>query len=125
MSKIPETLFYTEDHEWIEIEGNVAKIGITDHAQSELGDIVFVDFPELGDTFEEGDSIGTLETVNTVADLYTPFSCEVVEVNEALEDDAEIINHDCYGEGWIVKVNVEDLDTSKLLSHSQYRNLIS
>jgi glycine cleavage system H protein len=125
MSRIPENLYYTEDHEWIEIEGNVAKIGITDHAQSELGDIVFVEFPELGDSFDEGDSIGTLEAVKTVADLYTPFECEVLEINEALEDDAEIINQDCYGEGWIVKVNVEDLDKSKLLTSLQYKDLIS
>ncbi|NLB63548.1 MAG: glycine cleavage system protein GcvH [Fibrobacter sp.] len=125
MSKIPENLFYTEEHEWIKIDGDTMTVGITDHAQSELGDIVFVSLPELGDSLDEGDSAATIEAVKTVAEVYTPFAGEVVAINESLDDSAAVINEDPYGEGWIVKIKVsDDIDTESLLSPAAYQDFI-
>ncbi|MGH3105726.1 MAG: glycine cleavage system protein GcvH [Rubrobacteraceae bacterium] len=119
---IPEELQYTRSHEWVRTEGDTATIGITDHAQDELGDIVFVELPETGATFDAGDSFGTVESVKAVSDLYTPVGGEVVEVNEALSDSPEKINEDPYGEGWIVKIQVSgDAD---LLSASDYEQIL-
>ena len=119
---IPEELQYTRSHEWIRTEGDTATIGITDHAQDELGDIVFVELPETGATFDAGDSFGTVESVKAVSDLYTPVGGEVVEVNAALNDSPEKINEDPYGEGWIVKIQVSgDAD---LLSASDYEQIL-
>ena len=119
---IPEELQYTRSHEWVRTEGDTATIGITDHAQDELGDIVFVELPEEGATFDAGDSFGTVESVKAVSDLYTPVGGEVVEVNEALNDSPEKINEDPYGEGWIVKIQVSgDAD---LLSASDYEQIL-
>ena len=101
---VPEELQYTRSHEWVRTEGDTATIGITDHAQDELGDVVFVELPEEGATFDAGDSFGTVESVKAVSDLYTPVGGEVVEVNAALNDSPEKINEDPYGEGWIVKI---------------------
>ena len=119
---VPEELQYTRSHEWVRTEGDTATIGITDHAQDELGDIVFVELPETGATFDAGDSFGTVESVKAVSDLYTPVGGEVVEVNEALNDSPEKINEDPYGEGWIVKIQVSG--EADLLSASDYEQFL-
>ena len=109
----PEKLRYTTDHEWVRIEGDVAYVGITAFAQQELGDIVYVEVETEGETFEKGETFGSIEAVKTVSDLYMPLSGEVVEKNEALEDAPETVNSDPYGEGWMVKIsiaNVEEID---------------
>jgi glycine cleavage system H protein len=119
---VPEELQYTRSHEWVRTEDDTATIGITDHAQDELGDIVFVELPETGATFDAGDSFGTVESVKAVSDLYTPVGGEVVEVNEALSDSPEKINEDPYGEGWIVKIQVSG--EADLLSASNYEQFL-
>ena len=119
---VPEELQYTRSHEWVRTEGDTATIGITDHAQDELGDIVFVELPEEGATFDAGDSFGTVESVKAVSDLYTPVGGEVVEVNEALSDSPENINEDPYGEGWIIKIQVSG--EADLLSASDYEQFL-
>ena len=123
---IMDSLLYTNDHEWIRLEENQAIIGITDFAQSELGDIVFIEFPDEGDTFQKGDTIGTIEAVKTVADLYAPVSGKIVELNLELDDNAELINSDPFGKGWLVKMELSNPDeTHDLLSAEVYGNLIS
>jgi glycine cleavage system H protein len=119
---IPEDLQYAKSHEWVRIEGDTATIGITDHAQDELGDVVFVELPEEGDTFDAGESFGTVESVKAVSDLYAPVGGEVVEVNSALEDAPENINEDPYGEGWIVKLRTTD--EADLLSPEEYEKVV-
>ena len=119
---IPDDLQYTKSHEWVRIEDGTATIGITDHAQDELGDVVFVELPEEGATFDPGDSFGTVESVKAVSDLYTPVGGEVVEVNSALEDAPEQINEDPYGEGWIVKLRTSD--EADLLSPEEYEQVV-
>ena len=119
---VPEELQYTRSHEWVRTEGDTATIGITDHAQEELGDVVFVELPEEGSTLDAGDSFGTVESVKAVSDLYTPVGGEVVEVNEALDDSPEKINEDPYGEGWIIKLRVSD--EGDLLSASDYEQFL-
>ena len=119
---VPEELQYTRSHEWVRTEGDTATIGITDHAQDELGDIVFVELPEEGANFDAGDSFGTVESVKAVSDLYTPVGGEVVEVNEALSESPEKINEDPYGEGWIVKIQVSG--EADLLSASDYEQFL-
>ena len=119
---IPEDLQYTDSHEWVRIEGDTATIGITDHAQDELGDVVFVELPDEGATFDAGESFGTVESVKAVSDLYTPVGGEVVEVNSALEDAPEKINEDPYGEGWIVKLRTTD--ETELLSPEEYEKVV-
>ena len=119
---IPEDLQYTRSHEWVRIEGDTATIGITDHAQDELGDVVFVELPDEGATFDAGESFGTVESVKAVSDLYTPVGGEVVEVNSALEDVPENINEDPYGEGWIVKLRTTD--EPDLLSPEEYERVV-
>ena len=117
---VPESLYYTRSHEWIRFgDDDTATIGITDHAQDELGDIVFVERPEPGDTLQAGDSFGTVESVKAVSDLYTPVGGEVVEVNDALEDSPEKINEDPYGEGWILRLRTAG-EASDLLSSAEY-----
>ncbi|HZY56964.1 MAG TPA: glycine cleavage system protein GcvH [Rubrobacteraceae bacterium] len=120
---VPEELQYTRSHEWVRTEDDTAIIGITDYAQEELGDIVYIELPEHGDNFDAGDSFGTVESVKAVSDLYTPVGGEVVEVNEALDDSPEKINEDPYGGGWIVKLRVSDEGT-ELLSASDYEQLL-
>ncbi|HEY6712749.1 MAG TPA: glycine cleavage system protein GcvH [Rubrobacter sp.] len=119
---IPEDLQYTKSHEWVRIEGDTATIGITDHAQDELGDVVFVELPDEGATFEAGESFGTVESVKAVSDLYAPVSGEVIEVNSTLEDAPENINEDPYGEGWIVKLRTTD--EPDLLSPEEYEKVV-
>ena len=120
---VPEELQYTKSHEWVRNEGDTATIGITDHAQEELGDIVYIELPEHGVTFGAGDSFGTVESVKAVSDLYTPVGGEVVEVNEALEDSPEKINEDPYGEGWMVKLRISGEGTG-LLSPDEYQQVL-
>jgi glycine cleavage system H protein len=119
---IPDDLLYTKSHEWVRMEDDTATIGITDHAQDELGDIVFVELPDEGDTFDAGDSFGTVESVKAVSDLYTPVGGEVVEVNSSLEDAPEKINEDPYGEGWIVKLRTSN--EADLLSPEEYEKVV-
>jgi glycine cleavage system H protein len=124
MSSLNE-LKYTEDHEWVKIDGDIALIGITDHAQSELGDIIFIEFPEINDIIERMEPLGTIEAVKTVADLFAPLNGKIVEINEALEDSPELVNSDPYGKGWIVKVSVDKLNQlNDLLSSKNYEKLI-
>ena len=122
----PTDLLYTSDHEWVSVVGNVATIGITDFAQEELGDIVFVEFPELNSTVEKGQSAGSIEAVKTVADLYMPITGTVIEVNENLDDNPEAVNDTPYGDGWMVKVEIANQDEiSDLLTATAYDDLIS
>jgi glycine cleavage system H protein len=123
---IPDNLKYTKDHEWVKVDGNIATIGITDFAQGELGDIVFIDIDTEGEELENEEVFGTIEAVKTVSDLFMPISAEVLEFNEDLEDSPENINTDPYNKGWIIKVNISDTsELDALLSSEQYRNLIS
>ena len=125
MSEVRAGLKYSKEHEWALIEGDIATVGITDHAQSELGDIVFVELPNVGDTFAQGDSFGTIEAVKTVAELYAPISGEIVEINTALSDAAEIVNSEAYTGGWIVKIRVANpSEIEELLSAEDYSALI-
>lgn len=122
---IPGNLLYTKEHEWMRIEGDTAVIGITDFAQHELGDIVFVEVETVGETIEKEAVFGTIEAVKTVAELYMPVSAEVIEFNEGLGDAPESINTDPYGAGWIVKVKLNGADTSALLNADAYAQLIA
>lgn len=119
---IPDDLQYTKSHEWVRAEDGTVTIGITDHAQEELGDVVFVELPDVGDTIGAGDSFGTVESVKAVSDLYTPVGGEVVEVNSSLEDAPEKINDDPYGEGWIVKLSTSE--EADLLSPEEYEKVV-
>jgi glycine cleavage system H protein len=122
---IPAELKYTKDHEWIKIEGNIATVGITDFAQGELGDIVYVDVDTLDDTVEENEVFGSVEAVKTVSDLFMPLTGEVVEFNEELEDEPELVNTDPYGKGWMIKIEIsDDSQIENLLDASAYQNLI-
>lgn len=120
---IPENLRYTEDHEWVRIEGDEAYIGVTDFAQGELGDIVYVEIETEGETLDSGEVFGTVEAVKTVSDLFMPLSGEVLEFNSELEASPELVNSDPYGKGWMIKVKVSD-QGDKLLSAEEYQKLI-
>jgi len=123
--KVPEGLFYTESHEWVRDEGNHVTVGITDYAQSQLKDIVFVEMPEIGSTFKKGDSLGVVESVKTVADLYSPVTGKVVETNPGLKDHPQFVNEDHYGKGWMVKIEVENKEELKgLLSAKGYQGTL-
>jgi glycine cleavage system H protein len=119
---IPDELTYTRTHEWVREEGDTATVGITDHAQAELGDMVFVELPAVGDTLEAGGAVGSIESVKAVSDVHAPVGGEVVEVNEALADKPELLNEDPYGEGWIVKVRVSG--EGDLLSAEEYEKFV-
>ena len=119
---IPAELEYTKTHEWVRREGDVATVGITDHAQEELGDVVFIELPEEGASFDAGDSFGTIESVKAVSDLYAPVGGEVVEVNETLNDSPEHVNEDPYGGGWMIRLRISD--EGKLLSADEYEQLL-
>ena len=119
---VPAELKYTKEHEWIRVEGEEAYVGITDYAQSQLGDIVFVEVETEGDNLEAGDTFGSIEAVKTVSDLYMPISREVLEFNSELEDQPDLVNKDPYGKGWIIKVKVEDeAQLDGLLSADAYK----
>ena len=121
----PEHLKYTKEHEWIRIEGAIGVVGITDHAQSELGDIVFVELPGKGKTVKQGESFGTIEAVKAVSDLFSPVSGEIIETNPLLEKLPESVNKDPYGEGWLIKIRMEESgEVSDLLDVSRYKELI-
>ncbi|KAA1245930.1 glycine cleavage system protein GcvH [Aquimarina sp. RZ0] len=121
----PSELKYTKDHEWVKIDGDIATVGITDFAQSELGDIVYVDIESVGDKLEQDEVFGTVEAVKTVSDLFLPLSGELIEFNEVLEDDPELVNKDPYGEGWMVKIKISDTSQIEgLLSADGYKGLV-
>lgn len=125
-TRVPEELSYTEDHEWVSMDSDVGTVGITDYAQSELGDIVFVELPEVGQALSKGERFGTVEAVKTVEEIYAPLSGEVVEVNESLEADAEQVNKEPYGAGWMIRIRCSDQEElSDLLSSGDYADLIS
>ncbi len=125
MSTVPANLVYSKDHEWALIDGDLATVGITDHAQSELGDIVFVDLPSIGASYASGDTFGSVEAVKTVAELYAPLSGEVVEINSELADRAEVVNEDPYGQGWMIKIRLSNpQEAAELLDAAGYQALI-
>jgi len=121
MANVPKNLKYTKEHEWIRIERDIAVIGITDYAQSQLGDIVYVELPKLNQKYKKGESIAVVEAVKTAADVYAPITCEVIEVNELLKNNPEKINQDPYNEGWIAKVKIlNENELNELLSPEEY-----
>lgn len=122
---IPDDLKYSKEHEWVRLNGKVATVGITDYAQEQLGEIVFVELPDEGETLEKSDSFGVVESVKSVSDVFTPLSGHVVEVNEPLVDSPEIVNEEPYGEGWLIKMEIEDSkELSDLMTADQYRAFI-
>ncbi len=125
MMNIPQELKYTKDHEWVKIDGNIATIGVTDFAQGELGDIVYVEVETVGETMEREEVFGTVEAVKTVSDLFLPLAGEIIEFNESLEDTPEKVNTDPYGDGWMVKIKISDEDElAGLMSPEEYKDLI-
>jgi glycine cleavage system H protein len=125
MANYPENLQYTKDHEWIRLSGGEGYVGISDFAQHSLGDVVFVDLPKVGDRFDAGDPFGSVESVKSVNELFTPVTGEVLEVNEKLADAPELVNSDPYGEGWMIKIKVLDqTDVDSLLSASEYEDFV-
>ena len=123
---VPSEQKYSKDHEWCRLEGEYAYVGITDFAQSQLGDIVFVDVPTVGETLDAGEVFGTIEAVKTVSDAYLPVAGEIVEMNEAVDADSSLVNKDPYGEGWMIKVKVSNpADYDQLLTAEEYTALIA
>lgn len=123
---VPKELKYTKDHEWLSLDGDVATVGVTDFAQSELGDIVYVEVETLDETLEKEEVFGTVEAVKTVSDLFMPISGEIIEFNEKLETNPEVVNEDPYGEGWMIKIRVSDEnELNELLSADEYEGEIS
>jgi len=121
----PENLRYTKEHEWVLVEGDTGTVGITDHAQSELGDIVYVDLPKVGSRLEQGKTLGSVESVKAVSDIYAPVSGEVVEVNETLADAPEKLNQEPHGDGWLVKIRLSaPEEAGKLMSAADYQSYI-
>ena len=122
----PQNLKYTNEHEWIRVEGDIAYVGITDYAQEQLGDIVFVDITTVGETLEAGETFGTIEVVKTISDLFLPIAGEVLEQNEALEENPELVNKDPYGEGWLIKVKPADVKAVEdLLDAEAYKAVVN
>ena len=123
MSNIPEDLHYSKDHEWIRIEGETGTVGITDHAQDSLGDVVFVELPRVGEKFEAHEAFGNVESVKAVSELYCPVSGEVVEMNEALQDEPEKVNTDPYGAGWMIRLRLNNAsDVDRLMTAAEYED---
>jgi len=123
---VPENCKYTEKHEWVRVDGDNAYVGITDYAQGELGDIVYIEIETEGEKIAKGEIYGTIEAVKTVSDMFMPLSGEILEFNAKLEDDAELINKDPYGDGWMIKITIDNpSDLDALLSPEQYKELIS
>jgi glycine cleavage system H protein len=126
MANIPENLHYSKDHEWVSVEDDVATIGITDYAQHSLGDVVYVELPRVGDRFEAHEEFGSVESVKAVSSIYTPVGGEVVEVNEPLQDEAEKVNTDPYGEAWMVKIKMSNPgEVDSLLTAAEYEDFIA
>ena len=121
---IPENLKYTKDHEWISIEGDVATVGITDFAQGELGDIVYVEIEKIGENFSKEEVFGTVEAVKTVSDLFMPLTGEIIGINEELNEKPELVNEDPYGQGWMIKIKVNSSEISDLLNSDEYKKLV-
>ena len=122
----PENFLFTDDHEWVDINGDVATIGITDYAQGELGDIVFIEFPDLNTEFQKGESIGTIEAVKTVADIYMPLSGKIVALNDELNDNPSLVNNNPFDKGWMLKVQIMHKDeVSELMNTEKYNNFTS
>ena len=122
---LPEDLKYTKDHEWAKLSDGVVTIGINDYAQDQLGEIVFVELPETGDTFKKDDEFGSVESVKAVSEIYMPISGEITEINEALEDAPELVNESCYDDGWIIKVKPDDISQFEaLLDKGAYINML-
>jgi glycine cleavage system H protein len=122
---IPENLKYTKDHEWVKVDGDIATVGITDFAQGELGDIVFVEIETVGETLEKEEIFGTIEAVKTVSDMFMPMSGEIIEKNEELDNTPEVVNKDPYDQGWMIKVKISDpSEFDDLLDAAAYKNLI-
>lgn len=124
--EFPTNIKYTNEHEWIRLEGDIAYVGITDYAQQQLGDIVFIDVPTEGETLEKGETFGTVEVVKTVSDLFLPIGGEIMEVNSQLEEHPELVNQDPYGEGWIIKLKPTNTDEmNELLDAAAYKEIIN
>ncbi len=122
---IPKDLMYSKDHEWIKFDNNVVTIGISDFAQSELGDIIFVELPEIGRELEKDEPFGTIEAVKTVTDLLAPVAGKVIEINNKIEDSPEFVNEDCYGKGWFIKIRIDNQSgKDKLLNSEDYQTII-
>jgi glycine cleavage system H protein len=122
---VPGNLLYTKDHEWLRIEGNTGYVGVTDFAQGELGDIVFIEIETVGETLAKEEVFGTIEAVKTVSDMFMPVSGEILELNPALEESPEVVNKDPYGKGWMVKINITNpTETSSLLTPDQYKAIL-
>ena len=122
----PSDYLYSEEHEWVKVDGDQCTVGITDFAQSELGEVVFVDPPEVGESHAQGDEIGTIESVKAVAEVYTPLTGEILEINEALEDAPELVNDEPHGEGWLVKMKIgEPAELEGLMSAEKYEEFIA
>jgi glycine cleavage system H protein len=122
---VPENLLYTKDHEWLRVEGDMAYVGVTDFAQGELGDVVFIEIETLGETLAKEEVFGTIEAVKTVSDMFMPVAGEIVEVNPALEDSPDVVNKDPYGKGWMVKIKMSNpAETGSLLNAEKYTALL-
>ncbi|HEX7998507.1 MAG TPA: glycine cleavage system protein GcvH [Pyrinomonadaceae bacterium] len=123
MANIPENLQYSKDHEWISVEGDIGTIGITDHAQNSLGDVVYVELPKVGDTFEAHESFGSVESVKAVSEIFTPVGGEVTEVNDSLQDEPEQVNADPYGAAWMIRIRMKNPgEVDSLLSAAEYED---
>lgn len=123
---VPEELKYTQEHEWVKLDGNTATVGITDYAQGELSDVVFVELPEVGDSVEKAATFGTIEAVKALSELFSPVSGKVVAINEQLADSPELVNSDPYGEGWMIKIEISETSAlDSLLSADDYKKIIS
>src|SRR5713101_7022582 len=124
--EFPEDLKYSKEHEWVLVEGNVATVGITDYAQDQLGDIVFVELPAIGDKVSKEDAFGVVESVKAVSDIYAPVSGKVLEVNDDLPENPEMLNEDAYGDGWIIKIEMSDIDELKdLMTAAEYEEYVA
>jgi glycine cleavage system H protein len=125
MANVPEGLYYSKDHEWLKVEGETGTVGITDHAQSALGDVVYVELPKSGETFGAHETFGSVESVKAVSELFIPVAGEVTEVNESLQDEPEKVNTDPYGDGWMVRIRVSDQGAvDGMLSAAEYEDYI-
>ena len=125
MANTPEDLTYTKDHEWVRVKGEEATVGITDHAQQQLGDVVYVELPKVGDKFETSEPFGSVESVKAVSEIYMPLSGNVVEVNDTLNDSPELVNEDPYGDGWMIRIKIENLSqVDALLTSIEYEDYI-
>lgn len=125
MANLPEDLSYTKDHEWVSVKGNEAKIGITDHAQKQLGDVVYVELPKVGDKFEASEPFGSVESVKAVSEIYMPVNGAVIEVNETLNDSPEQVNEDPYGDGWMIRIKIDNpAQVDALLTAVEYEDYI-